>query len=197
MLITFAGILTGMDTTAPIISQTKKWITDVVVGCNFCPFAGRAIKQNKVHYQVEHATALSICLDSFLQECIRLDKEKMIETTLLIFPNSFQSFDNYLDLVELAENILKQRGYEGIYQVASFHPLYRFADSQDNDAANYTNRSIYPMLHLLREESIEEALKGYPDPEQIPERNILFAREKGTMYMKMLKDACLGDSIFS
>ena len=191
MHITFAGMLTDMDKAAQIISQTKKWITDVVVGCNFCPFAGRAIKQNKVHYRVEPATALSICLDSFLQECIRLDKEKMIETTLLIFPNAFQSFDDYLELVGLAENLLKQKEYEGIYQVASFHPLYLFAGSQNNDAANYTNRSIYPMLHLLREESIEEALKRYPDPEQIPERNILFAHEKGTVYMKMLRDACL------
>ena len=176
---------------AQIISQTKKWITDVVVGCNFCPFAAREVKQNKVHYQVEPATMLNICLESFLKECIRLDNEVRIETTLLIFPNAFHSFDNYLDLVVLAEAKLKQNGYEGIYQVASFHPFYRFADSQDNDAANYTNRSIYPMLHLLREESIEKALEQYADPEHIPERNILFSREKGTTYMKMLRDACL------
>ncbi len=191
MHITLAGMLAGMDITDQIISQTKKWITDVVVGCNFCPFAGREIKQNKVHYQVEPSTALSLCLESFLQECIRLHKEEMIETTLLIFPNAFQSFDDYLDLVDLAEDQLKQNGYEGIYQVASFHPLYRFANSQDNDAANYTNRSIYPMLHLLREESIEQALEHYADPEQIPERNVRFAREKGSAYMKMLRDACL------
>ncbi len=191
MHITFAGMLAGMDTTNQIISQTKKWITDVVVGCNFCPFAAREIKQNRVHYQVEPATTLNICLESFVQECTRLDKEEMIETTLLIFPNAFQSFDDYLDLVGLAEDHLKQNGYEGIYQVASFHPLYRFADSTDNDAANYTNRSIYPMLHLLREESIDQALERYADPEQIPERNVRFAREKGTAYMKMLRDACL------
>ena len=179
-----------MDTTL-IISQTKKWITDIVVGCNFCPFAAREIKQNRVHYQVEAATELSICLESFLQECMRLDKEKEIETTLLIFPNAFQSFDNYLALVGLAEKLLREKDYKGIYQVASFHPLYRFAGSQADDAANYTNRSLYPMLHLLREESIEQVLERYPDPEQIPERNIRFAREKGTAYMKMLRDACL------
>ena len=192
MHITFAIMLADINTTPDkIISQTKKWITDVVVGCNFCPFAAREIKQNKVHYQVEPATELSICLESFLQECIRLDKEVMIETTLLIFPNAFQSFDDFLDLVGHAEDILKQKGYEGIYQVASFHPLYRFADSANDDAANYTNRSVYPMLHLLREESIEQAIERYTDPEKIPERNVRFAREKGTAYMKMLKDACL------
>src|SRR5688572_19993020 len=170
----------NMDTSIQVIAQTKKWITDVVIGCNFCPFAAREVKQNKVHYQVEPATALNVCLESFLQECNRLDNEKTIETTLLIFPNAFQSFDDYLNLVEHAEKLILKNGYEGIYQVASFHPLYRFADSSADDAANYTNRSIYPMLHLLREESIEHALQRYADPEQIPERNIRFAREKGT-----------------
>ena len=90
-----------MDSSTQIILQTKKWITDVVIGCNFCPFAAREIKQNKVHYQVEHATALNVCLESFLQECVRLDNDKMIETTLLIFPNAFQAFDDYLNLVGL------------------------------------------------------------------------------------------------
>lgn len=189
--ITFAVTLVNMDSTNQIISQTKKWITDVVVGCNFCPFAARELKQNKVHYHVEPATKLDVCLQSFLQECIRLDNDEMIETTLLIFPNAFQSFDEYLDLVSLAEKLISKKGYKGIYQVASFHPLYCFADSSADDAANYTNRSIYPMLHLLREESIEQALKRYADPEQIPLRNIRFAREKGILYMKMLRDACL------
>jgi uncharacterized protein len=179
-----------MDTRTMAIDQTKKWITTVVVGCNFCPFAAREIKRNSIHYQVETSTDLNVCLQAFLQECIRLDNEDAIETILLIFPNAFPTFDAYLDLLSLAERVLKKKGYEGIYQVASFHPLYRFADSQDNDAANYTNRSIYPMLHLLREEKIEQALQHYPDPEQIPERNIQFAREKGQAYMKILKDFC-------
>lgn len=187
---TFAGMITDMDTDR-IISQTKKWITDVVIGCNFCPFAAREVKQNRVHYQVEFATEMSICLESFLRECIRLDIEKEIETVLLIFPNAFQAFNDYLVLVELAEKLLIEKNYEGIYQVASFHPLYQFAGSQADDAANYTNRSIYPMLHLLREESIEQALQRYPEPEQIPERNIHFAREKGLAYMKMLRNSCL------
>ena len=116
-----------MNRTTDIILQTKKWITDVVVGCNFCPFAGRELKQNRIHYQVEPATELNICLESFLQECIRLDEEASIETTLLIFPYTFQSFDDYLMLVELAEKLIKAKGYEGIYQVASFHPYYQFA----------------------------------------------------------------------
>jgi uncharacterized protein len=180
-----------MNNTELIIQQTKKWITDVVIGCNFCPFAAKEIKQNTVHYEIEYSDEPEDCLRAFLHECLRLDDHAVIETSFLILPNAVPQFDNYLALVAHAERILKQKGYEGIYQVASFHPLYRFADTPDNDAANYTNRSVYPMLHLLREESIERALKKYTDPEQIPERNIRFAREKGAAYMQMLRDACL------
>jgi len=180
-----------MKKQSEIILQTKKWIIDVVIGCNFCPFAAREIKRDAVHYKVTPATGIDESLQAFLNECQHLDDNHDIETSLLIFPDSFQTFDEYLYLVSQAEKLIKQQGYEGIYQVASFHPLYCFAGSPANDAANYTNRSPYPMLHLLREEKIEQALEKYPDPERIPDRNISFAREKGEAYMKMLRDACL------
>ena len=174
-----------------VISQTKKWITDVVIGCNFCPFAAKEIKRNTIHYQVENSAELKDSLQTLLQECVRLDEQEKIETILIIFPGGFKRFDDYLNLVLHAENLLKKHGYEGIYQVASFHPLYCFANSPVDDAANFTNRSPYPMLHLLREESVEQALKHYPNPEKIPENNIHFARQKGYAYMNMLREACL------
>ena len=174
-----------------IISQTKKWITEIVIGCNFCPFAAKEMKRNTIHYEVENRREIKVGLDSFLKECIRLDENKNIETSLLIFPQSFKRFDDYLNLVFRAEKLLKKKGYEGVYQVASFHPLYCFADSSEDDAANFTNRSPYPMLHILREERIEQALLNYPNPEKIPKNNINFAREKGYAYMKMLRDECL------
>jgi uncharacterized protein len=180
-----------MNATEQIIEQTKKWISDVVIGCNFCPFAVRVVKQQAVHYRVENSKALDTCLSAFMQEVQRLDNETAIETTFIIFPDSFSSFSDYLDLVSLAEKLLKKNNYEGVYQVASFHPHYLFAGSSEDDAANYTNKSPYPMLHLLREESIDKALANYTSPENIPERNINFAREKGLVYMKMLRDACL------
>jgi uncharacterized protein len=180
-----------MVSSQQIIDQTKKWIAEVVIGCNFCPFAARVIKQQTVFYKVETTTALPDCLESFLQEVARLDNDNTIETAFLIFPNAFKHFDDYLDLVAVAEKLLKQKGYNGIYQLASFHPLYMFADAVEDDAANFTNRSLYPMLHLLRESSIDKALEHYDDPEAIPERNINFAREKGIAYMKMLRDSCL------
>ena len=180
-----------MKTTEEIIEQTKKWIKDVVIGCNFCPFAAREVKQNSIHYQVEKSVDKAECLQTFFNECLRLDEKDTIVTTLLIFPNAFQQFDDYLDLLADAEALLEENDYEGIYQVASFHPQYIFGDAPVNDAANYTNRSIYPMLHLLREEQIDQALERYPSPEKIPGNNINFAREKGVQYMKMLRDACL------
>ena len=180
-----------MATTEQVINQTKKWINDVVIGCNFCPFAANVLKQQKVHYRVENSDSSALCMHAFSEETIRLDNEPGIETSFLIFPNAFKKFDDYLDIVSIAENLLKKNKYEGIYQVASFHPLYRFENSSDTDAANYTNRSVYPMLHLLREESIDRALEHYRSPDNIPERNIKFAQEKGLVYMKMLRDACL------
>jgi len=182
-----------MNTTATIIDQTKKWIARVVIDCNFCPFASREYKRNSIHYQVDLSGELAVCVQSFIKECIRLDKDETIETILLIFPDAFQSFDDYLDLLALAERELRKKGYEGIYQVASFHPLYRFAGAGENDAANYTNRSPYPMLHILRENSIEKVLQHYSEPEQIPGRNIQFARDKGLAYMKMLRNSCLDE----
>jgi len=174
-----------------VITQTKNWIKTLVIGCNFCPFASREFKQNSIHYQVETGAALSTVRQVILQECKRLDKDRSIGTTLIIFPDSFTEFDDYLKLVTYAENLLKQKKYEGVYQLASFHPLYQFENSPFDDPANYTNRSIYPMLHLLREDHIRKALQFFPDAAGIPERNIQFTREKGEAYLKMLRDSCL------
>jgi len=174
-----------------VITQTKKWVTEVVVGCNFCPFAAKPVRRGSIHYQVEPAADEQSCLDALLRECHRLDEQPAIETTLLIFPDAYPGFDDYLDLVALAEDLLAAQGYEGIYQVAGFHPDYRFAEAPADDPANYTNRSLYPMLHLIREEGIDQALAHYTDPEGIADRNIDFAREKGLVYLKMLRDNCL------
>jgi uncharacterized protein len=176
-----------MVTNEQVIEQTKQWIKDVVIGCNFCPFAANVMKQDVIFYKVAASADVNECLQSFAIEIERLDNDAAIETSFLIFPSGFQLFDDYLDLVSLTEALLKKQEYEGIYQVASFHPQYLFAGSKEDDAANYTNRSVYPMLHLLREESIDKALANYKNPEDIPERNIQFAREKGLAYMKTLR----------
>jgi hypothetical protein len=180
-----------MRTAEEVIAQTKKWIAEVVIGCNFCPFAAVSYKKGSIHYAVEYSTDLNSCLQAFMLECQRLDEDESIETSLLIFPDAFADFEEYLNLVEMVEELLEDQDYEGIYQVASFHPDYRFSDALEDDPANFTNRSVYPMLHLLREDSLDKAIDSHPDVEGIPERNVAFAREKGLAYMKLLRDSCL------
>ncbi len=174
-----------------IIAQTRAWVKNVVVGCNFCPFASREVQRDSIHYEVIRSEAMENGLEAVLRECRRLDEDTAIETTLLIFPGAFAEFEDFLELLELGEDLLLEHDYEGIYQIASFHQDYRFADAPADDPANYTNRSLYPMLHLLREASLDRVLENYPDPEGIPERNIDFARQKGLAYMQLLRDACL------
>ncbi|RFM27635.1 DUF1415 domain-containing protein [Deminuibacter soli] len=180
-----------MEGNEQVIIQTKKWITEVVVGCNFCPFAARELRLDTIRYAVEPATAMQACVRAFVRECEKLDADASIATTLVIFPQAFTSFNQFLKLVREAERMLKIKRYTGIYQVATFHPDYRFAGTTADDAANYTNRSIYPMLHILRESSVEKALKHYAEPEKIPERNIRYAHEKGLAYMQQLRNDCL------
>lgn len=173
-----------------VIEQTKSWITNVVVGCNFCPFAGRELSRGTIHYEVLENADTEMVLGAVVKALQQLDAEPGIETTLLILPGSFAGFDVYLDLVEDAETLLEKEGYEGNYQLASFHPQYLFAGSGEADPANYTNRSPHPMLHFLREESVSKAVDSYPGIEDVPNRNIAFAQEKGLVFMQQLLEAC-------
>ena len=176
-----------------IISQTQCWINTVIVGLNFCPFAKREIDTGRVHYQICRDTEIEQALHCLVEECQRLHEDPGVGTTLLIFAEGFQIFESYLDLLELANELLVAQGYEGIYQLASFHPDYCFEGESISDAANYTNRSPYPMLHLIREASLERALEAYPNPESIPKRNIKMARDKGAEQMKEILTKCLKD----
>lgn len=174
-----------------IIAQTIAWIKTVVIGCNFCPFASRTLLKNGIRYVVLPEATMEKVLESLSGEFQYLDIHDETETTLIILPGRFEDFETYLDLVEIAEELLFNLNYEGIYQVASFHPHYLFAESYDEDPANYTNRSVYPMLHILREASITDALEHYPDAGRIPQRNIEFANGKGLLFMQGLRAACL------
>jgi hypothetical protein len=173
-----------------IIEQTKKWINQVVIGCNFCPFAAKEMKRKSVRFSVLDSIGLEEALIGLLVECRKLDAEPGLATTLVIFSRGFPVFDDYLRLVEYAEALLELEHYTGIYQIASFHPDYRFEDAPDNDPADFTNKSLYPMLHLLREEDMEKALEQYPDPAGIPVRNMRFARQKGLAFMENLRNSC-------
>ena len=133
-----------------ILAQTKNWLDAVIVGHNYCPFAKREIDNGRVRYKITHESEFNSLLYIVIQECIWLDQNKETETTLIILPSNLNEFDSFLDCLGLAEDLLVAQGYEGIYQIASFHPQYCFQGAEGDDAANYTNRSPYPMMHLLR-----------------------------------------------
>lgn len=166
------------------IDQTRRWVSDVVVGDNFCPFARREVVSNRVRYIIVDTGSIEELMLSVLQECHILDENEEVETTLLILPEGLENFEDYLSLLELAEGQLEASGYEGTYQLASFHPEYCFDGAEDDDPANYTNRSPYPTLHLIREASIEKVLQGVQNPDDIPERNALYARQLGLEAMR-------------
>lgn len=161
------------------LAATRQWVETFVVARNICPFAGREVARDTIRYVVQDASDWEPALLALVAECERLDETPGIETTLLVLTPGLSSFDDYLDFLEIAEALLVDQGYEGIYQLASFHPDYCFADAESEDPANFTNRSPLPMLHLLREAGLEQALAHYPDPEAIPERNMAALREEG------------------
>ncbi len=174
-----------------IILQTECWIKSVVIDLNFCPFAAKAMLKKQIHYTVAPDADVKKSLEILTKELDFLETNSQFETTFILFSNSFLDFSAYLILVKKAERLLSKLGYDGVYQIASFHPDYCFADAEMDDAANFTNRSVYPMLHLLREESITKALKTFKNPENIPQQNINVTRQKGLHYMQMLRAACL------
>ena len=173
-----------------IINQTRNWVNKVVIGLNFCPYAYKVVENNSILYLVSSAGTVEPALVDLLKAIKLMDNSESIETILLIFNEGFYDFDDYFDLVDLADALIEDEGYEGVYQVATFHPDYVFEDSHEDDAANFTNRSPYPMLHLLRESSLEKVLEKLSDPEEIPQRNIRFSREKGLAYMQVLLESC-------
>jgi hypothetical protein len=172
-----------------IITTTQNWLSTFIIPYNICPFAQRVFEQNSIRYQVIYNLNLEESLHTLIQECQYLDQAPETETTLLIFAHIFQKFDDFLDLIAIAEQLLDEQGYAGVYQLASFHPDYCFAESAENDPANYTNRSPYPMLHIIRESSISLALQHYRNSELIPERNIDLTRTLGRDKLQTLLDA--------
>jgi hypothetical protein len=172
---------------AIVIERTKNWIRDIVIGLNFCPFATKPFKNELIVYKVDDSSEAAAALESFMFTCRFLEDNPVMETALLIFPNGFSDFKDYLDLTDLAEKLLKAEGFEGVYQVASFHPNYIFAGSDENDPANYTNRSPYPMLHLLREDLLEIAIDKHIHVDDIPNQNIAKAKSLGLAYFKKMK----------
>lgn len=167
------------DNNALIREQTLKWVRSFIIELNICPFAKRVFETNTMRIAPSNANRLSDALEDLMLEIEYLNTHPDTETTLLVFGAYFNSFFDYLDLIDLSEALLKQQEYEGIYQLASFHPDYYFEGTDFDDVSNYTNRSPYPMIHILREETLDKALAFYGDTSQIPENNINKMRTLG------------------
>jgi hypothetical protein len=157
-----------------VIDTTRRWIESVVIGLNLCPFARRVFEGGTVRYAVSDAEDEKGLLDDLARELQFLAATPIadVETTLLIHPRAFTDFLAYNDFLDPAEQLLAELGLEGVIQLAGFHPDYQFVDTDPDAVENYTNRSPYPMLHLLREDSVS-AVAGDPDELlEIPRRNI-------------------------
>ncbi|OAN92409.1 hypothetical protein A8B84_17745 [Marinobacter sp. EhC06] len=177
-----------------IIASTRKWVEDVVVGYNLCPFAKRELVRNRVRFVVSEAKTEDELLQALHSELQRLEDEPEIETTLLIHPGVLQAFGPYNEFLDAADGLLAYLDMEGVFQIASFHPDYQFEGTAPDAAENYTNRSPFPMLHLLREASLEAAIDSYPDVDGIPERNIGLMEELGAEKMRKILVNCVENS---
>ena len=177
-----------------IAGPVRRWVETVVVDLNLCPFAKRELVKNRVRFAVTQATTEEQLLTALQTELELLSRESSIETTLLIHPNVLHDFYDYNQFLSYAEGLLVQMKLEGVYQIASFHPDYRFAGTKPADAENYTNRSPYPLLHLIREESLERAIAAYPDVDTIPLRNTELMNTLGEDKLQKLLQACFDGS---
>lgn len=183
--------LARLENDEEIIQSVRQWVETFVVGMNLCPFAKRELVKNRVRFVTTAATTAEQLLQVLQTELELLNADPSVETTLLIHPAVLQDFYDFNDFLGCADILLLDMELEGIYQVASFHPDYRFGGTRPGDAENYTNRAPYPVLHLLREESLERVIADYPDVDDIPERNIELMNSLGQDKLQALLKSCL------
>ena len=166
---------------AAVIAATRAWLERAVIGLDLCPFAGAVHLGNRIRWCVSAARTPEALLDDLARELLALQNAdpQDCETTLLIHPRVLGDFPDFNDFLDAADGALEELGLEGEIQVASFHPQYRFAGTGPDEIGNFTNRSPYPTLHLLREASIERALAACSDTDAIYEKNIRTLRGLG------------------
>jgi hypothetical protein len=164
-----------------VVRDTRNWLERAVIGLNLCPFAKAVYVKHQVHYAVSEAVQPQQLLEELqveLEALVRLDPA-VRETTLLIVPGCLEDFLEFNDFLAAADRLLRRRRLEGVIQLASFHPAYQFAGTEADDISNFTNRSPYPTIHLLREASIARAVQAFPQPEAIYEANMQTLQKLG------------------
>lgn len=156
------------------IAETRAWVRRAVIGLNLCPFARAVDAKDQIRYVFSDATDPETLLATLVVELQRLadTDPQVVDTTMLIHPRVLADFEDFNDFLELADAAVEDLDLDGVLQVASFHPRFQFADTEPDDITNATNRSPYPTLHLLREESVDRAVAAFPEAEAIFERNM-------------------------
>ncbi len=177
--------------TQQVEASVRKWVDTFVVGMNLCPFAKRELVKQRVRFTVTEASTEDELLQALQAELELLEADPSVETTLLIHPAVLGNFLDYNQFLDVADALLLHMQLDGVYQVASFHPDYQFGGTAPWAAENYTNRSPYPILHLLREESLDRVLGDNPDADQIPQRNIDLMNSMGEEKLAALLADCL------
>ncbi len=164
-----------------MVAATREWVEKAIIGLNLCPFAKAVYLKEQVRFIVSPARTTGALRDDLSAELRYLAAmpAEVVETTLLIHPHVLTDFLDYNDFLDIAEASVNDLELEGVIQVASFHPRYQFEGTDPDDVTNYTNRSPFPLLHLLREESIERAVAAFPGTEQVYLRNIDAMRRLG------------------
>ncbi len=175
-----------------IITETRQWVQDIVIRHNLCPFAHKPFRNDVIRYRLSHASSEDELVDDLIDELLLLRDADIskVETTILITPYCLNDFSHYNQFLDVADMLITQFGLEGTIQVASFHPDYQFADLDYDDVRNYTNRSLYPMFHLILEASIEQARNSHPDVESIPATNMALLQQIGLEEIKQQQQAC-------
>jgi hypothetical protein len=166
------------------VLATKEWIDEIIIALNICPFAKKEFVNNTIHYQLSKNDQVKKSLYEIVEQCRYLQEHLEIETTLIVYSDGFRSFERYLDLVDYANELIVDSGFEGIFQIASMHPEYCFDGDDYDDASNFTNRSPYPIIHIIRETSMSRVLSVYNEPEKIPENNIKLTQKKGADFFQ-------------
>ncbi len=180
------------DAADPVILRTRCWIERAVVGLNLCPFAKAPLARGRVrfvHTDAADPARLRDVLEAEMRLLVDADPAD-IETTLVIHPRTLVDFLDFNDFLDVADDALELLGFDGVLQVASFHPDYRFADSADDDLGNATNRSPYPTLQLLREASVDRAVEAFPDPDAIVDANLRTLEALGADGWAALEAGC-------
>jgi len=175
-----------------IAARVERWVEAVVIGLNLCPFASAVLRRQQLNIVIADSDIDAECLQQLADEADALVAGDLQATTLLVLPEGFADFDDYLDLVAMAEALLEDIGLDDQVQVASFHPDYQFEDTDYDEPGNWTNRAPYPILHLLTEDSVERAVESHPDADGIPEANIVKLEEMGADVLESLNRAVDG-----